>query len=164
MKRIVVELILLIKKTGTKRAKFLKKHNIFGSMGINCSWRPFVLPSEPKSVFLGNNVNVAAGVRFITHDMSFSFINRYYGIYSNSNKLYVGTIRVGNNVMIGADSIILYNHKIGNNVIIAAGSVVVNDIPDNEIWGGNPAKRIGYFDKFIEKRWKIMTEEENIKC
>ena len=32
--------------------------------------------------------------------------------------------------------------RIGNNCIIGAGSVVTKDIPDNEIWAGNPAKLI----------------------
>jgi len=37
------------------------------------------------------------------------------------------------------DCIILKGVTIGNNVIIAAGSVISKDIPNNEIWGGNPA-------------------------
>ena len=32
--------------------------------------------------------------------------------------------------------------KIGNNVIIGAGSVVVKDVPDNCVVAGNPAKII----------------------
>lgn len=31
---------------------------------------------------------------------------------------------------------------IGENAVVAAGSVVTKDIPDNEVWGGNPAKFI----------------------
>ena len=34
---------------------------------------------------------------------------------------------------------ILKGSYIGNNVIIAAGSVVSQNIPDNQVWGGNPA-------------------------
>ena len=30
--------------------------------------------------------------------------------------------------------------------MIAAGSVVVNDIPSNEVWGGNPARFIKKID------------------
>lgn len=43
---------------------------------------------------------------------------------------------------IGAGSIILKGVTIGENAIVAAGSVVTKDIPDNEIWGGNPIKFI----------------------
>lgn len=49
---------------------------------------------------------------------------------------------IGDNVFIGAHSIILKGIEIGNNSIIAAGSVVTKSIPANEIWGGNPAKFI----------------------
>lgn len=53
---------------------------------------------------------------------------------------------IGNNVEIGAHSIIIGNITIGNNVIIGAGSVVVKDVPDNCIVAGNPSKII----KFIK--------------
>ena len=32
---------------------------------------------------------------------------------------------------------------IGNGAVIGAGAVVSKDIPDYEIWGGNPAKKVG---------------------
>jgi UDP-2-acetamido-3-amino-2,3-dideoxy-glucuronate N-acetyltransferase len=43
---------------------------------------------------------------------------------------------------IGANSTILAGVTIGEAAIIGAGSVVLNDVPDGEIWAGNPAKRI----------------------
>lgn len=42
----------------------------------------------------------------------------------------------GDNVMIGADSIVMPGVKIGNNVIIAAGSVVTKEITDGVVAGG----------------------------
>ncbi|WP_262710533.1 acyltransferase [Dinghuibacter silviterrae] len=51
-------------------------------------------------------------------------------------------VKIGDNVFIGMDSIILKGVTIGSNVVVAAGSVVARDIPDNQIWGGNPAKFI----------------------
>ncbi len=58
-------------------------------------------------------------------------------------------INIGDNVTIGAKSIIMSGVKIGNGSIIAAGSVVLKktEIGSNEIWGGVPAK----FIKKIEK-------------
>jgi acetyltransferase-like isoleucine patch superfamily enzyme len=48
-----------------------------------------------------------------------------------------------NNVFIGYRAIILPQvRRIGKNAVIGAGSVVANDIPDNEVWAGNPAKKI----------------------
>ena len=56
--------------------------------------------------------------------------------------LHVGEIHIGNNVVIGSDSIILYGKTIGNNVIVAAGSVVTKDIPANCVAVGNPCRVI----------------------
>lgn len=49
---------------------------------------------------------------------------------------------IGNNVSIGANSVVIGGIKIGDNSIIGAGSVVVNDVPPNVIVVGNPAKII----------------------
>lgn len=51
---------------------------------------------------------------------------------------------IGNNVNVGANSVIIGEIKIGNNVVIGAGSVVVKDIPDNCVVAGNPAKIIKF--------------------
>ena len=52
------------------------------------------------------------------------------------------TPTIGDNCMIGAGACILGGVKIGNNCVIAAGAVVVDDIPDNKVVGGIPAKVI----------------------
>ena len=44
--------------------------------------------------------------------------------------------------MIGAGAIVIGGITVGNNVIIGAGSVVVKDIPDNATVVGNPARVI----------------------
>lgn len=51
---------------------------------------------------------------------------------------------VGNNVDFGVNVTCIGNIRIGDNAIIAAGSVVVKDVPDNAIVAGNPAKVIKY--------------------
>lgn len=53
-------------------------------------------------------------------------------------------IKIGNDVWIGANSIILSGVTVGNGVIIGAGAVVTKDVPDYAIVGGNPAKVIKY--------------------
>jgi maltose O-acetyltransferase len=49
---------------------------------------------------------------------------------------------IGDYVFIGPRAIILPNVKIGRGAVVAAGAVVTKDIPDFEIWGGVPAKKI----------------------
>jgi sugar O-acyltransferase (sialic acid O-acetyltransferase NeuD family) len=53
-----------------------------------------------------------------------------------------GNVHIGESSFIGANSIVKQGLKIGKNVTIGAGSVVLRDIPDNELWIGNPAKRL----------------------
>lgn len=48
-------------------------------------------------------------------------------------------ILIGEGAFIGMNSIILKGVTIGKHSIVGAGSVVTKDIPDNEIWAGNPA-------------------------
>jgi acetyltransferase-like isoleucine patch superfamily enzyme len=43
---------------------------------------------------------------------------------------------------IGAGAVILPGVVIGNDAVIGAGAVVTRSVPDEEIWVGNPAKRI----------------------
>lgn len=49
---------------------------------------------------------------------------------------------IGDNCYIGTGAILLIPHSIGNNVTIAAGSVVLDDVPDNCVVAGVPAKII----------------------
>ena len=47
---------------------------------------------------------------------------------------------------IGAHSIVLKGVTIGKHSVIGAGSVVTKNIPDNEVWAGNPARFIRRLD------------------
>jgi len=55
-------------------------------------------------------------------------------------------IRIGSNVWIGFDSIVLPGVTIGHGAVVGARSVVAHDVPDNCVVAGNPArvvKRLG---------------------
>lgn len=49
---------------------------------------------------------------------------------------------IENDVWIGENVMIKPGVRIGNGAVIGMGSVVTKDIPDYEIWAGNPAKKI----------------------
>ena len=86
---------------------------------------------------------------------SFTYINSRYGveiqdnvqigshcsIYSHSTiDKKQGKIILKKNCKIGTHSTIMPNVTIGENSVIAAYSFVTSNVPDNELWIGNPAK------------------------
>ena len=91
-------------------------------------------PSHCWLISIGDNVTMAPRVHILAHDASTKFFLNYTKI---------GRVIIGNNVFIGAESIILPNITIGDNVIIGAGNIVTKDIPPNSIYAGNPAKIVG---------------------
>ena len=59
-----------------------------------------------------------------------------------------GKIKIGNNVFIGEDAMIMYGVTIGNNVVIGARSLVTKDIPDNCVAAGTPARIIKTLEEY----------------
>ena len=55
-------------------------------------------------------------------------------------------MRIGDDVWLGGNVVILPGVTIGNNVVVAAGAVVSKSIPDNCIAGGVPARVIRQLD------------------
>ena len=53
-----------------------------------------------------------------------------------------GGVSVGENSFIGANAVVRQGVKIGDDVIIGAGAVILNDIPSNSIYVGNPGKKL----------------------
>jgi len=58
------------------------------------------------------------------------------------NATICGDATIGENVFIGANAIIKQGVRIDDNSIIGAGSVVLNNIPSNSTYVGNPAVKI----------------------
>jgi acetyltransferase-like isoleucine patch superfamily enzyme len=86
-----------------------------------------------NGIIIGDNVQIGPSVSIISANHDFSDFN----IHLPSDP-----VRIGNNVWIGSNSVILPGVKIGNNVVIGAGSIVTKGIPDNSIAFGNPCKVI----------------------
>lgn len=53
-----------------------------------------------------------------------------------------GNVTVGNGAFIGANSVLKQGITIGENATVGAGSVVLENIPNDEVWVGNPAKKL----------------------
>lgn len=121
---------------------------IGANIGEECSFvgRNISFSSEPYLITLGNHVRVSFDVAFVTHDGGTHVLRKKY-----PNASTYGKITVGDNVFIGARSIIMPNVRIGNNCIIGAGSLVTKDVADNSVVGGIPAKKICSIEEYEEK-------------
>lgn len=82
---------------------------------------------------IGSHVGIASQVLIYNDEHDINSLD-----YGNS----FGPVEIGDYVFIGPRAIILPNIKIGKGAVVAAGAVVTKDIPDFEIWGGIPAKKI----------------------
>ncbi|EHK6278504.1 CatB-related O-acetyltransferase [Escherichia coli] len=64
---------------------------------------------------------------------------------------------IGNDVWLGANSLVLKGVKIGDGAVIGAGAVVTKDVPPYAIVGGNPAKviKMRFDDETIGKLMQL---------
>lgn len=95
-----------------------------------------------KQIEIGDNVNIGGNV--VIYDTDFHSLHPNDRIEREKDILgtKIKPVKIGDNVFIGAHSTILKGVTIGKNVVIGACSVITKDIPDDEIWAGNPAKCI----------------------
>lgn len=68
--------------------------------------------------------------------------NDEHNIHSSDFGNSFGPVTIGDFVFIGPRSIIMPDVSIGNGAVVAAGAVVTKNIPEFEVWGGVPAKKI----------------------
>lgn len=93
-----------------------------------------------ESVIIGDDVLLGGDCRIYDTDFhSISFKDRRS---VPDVKAKHASVRVGNGVFIGAHSMILKGVTIGDRSVVAAGSVVTKSIPEDELWGGVPARFI----------------------
>jgi len=81
-----------------------------------------------SEAIIGNNCNISQGITI--------------GYSSRGKKK--GYPILGNNIYIGPGAVIIGNIRIGDNVAIGANAVVLDDLPDNSVAVGIPAKIINY--------------------
>jgi len=87
---------------------------------------------------VGRHCLIAAGSRFIDHD---------HGMASDAlmrgQPAVTAPIRLGDDVWIGVNVVVLKGVTIGDGAVVGAGAVVTKSIPAGEIWVGNPARKVG---------------------
>lgn len=114
--------------------------------GVVLTGRKYFIASDvqfdsvyPQNIILHDDVHLTSGVRILTHLLDTKNPDR------EDIHWIEGHVEICEHAFIGTGSIITGNVRIGKGAIVGAGSVVTKDIPDYEIWGGNPAR-------FIKKR------------
>lgn len=101
-------------------------------------------------VVIGNRVTIKSGVQLwnglrVEDDVfigpNATFTNDPFPRSQQWPEKYAATI-LKSGASIGANATILCGITIGRRAMIGAGSVVTRDVPDGELWVGNPAKKL----------------------
>lgn len=88
----------------------------------------------PEDIRIEEGVRLTAGVAIVAH-----FMNSTTGTYDR------GKVHIKTRAYLGMNTLVVKPVTIGEDAIVGAGSVMTKDIPDGEVWAGNPAR-------FIKKR------------
>lgn len=94
-------------------------------IGNNCFFNDGCSINCQKEIEIGDNLICGQNVMFFDHDHDYK---------NNINDFIRKKIKIGNNVWIGANTIILKGVTIEDNVVIAAGSIVNKEIPHNAVF------------------------------
>lgn len=148
-------LLRLRKASPNGRAELMR--NRFYFLGKNVELYTINFGTEPYLISIHDNAVCAAGVKFINHDVSVHCIAHYLGMKRDEIDK-VGSIELFDNCFVGAYSILMPNCSVGKNSIVAAGSIVTKHIPDNEVWGGIPARFIMTTEEYALKMKKKSEE------
>jgi acetyltransferase-like isoleucine patch superfamily enzyme len=116
----------------------------------------------PKTV-LGQEVTISAyrqvriGEQCVIADRAM-FIDFDHGVVDvekpiREQGIYMRDVEVGNNCWIGYNACILRGVTVGDNCVIGANAVVTEDVPDNAVVAGVPAKVIRMRDEPQTLRW-----------
>ncbi|MBU9672221.1 2,3,4,5-tetrahydropyridine-2,6-dicarboxylate N-acetyltransferase [Planococcus sp. CP5-4] len=65
---------------------------------------------------------------------------------------------VEDDVMIGANAVVLEGVRIGKGSVVAAGAVVIEDVPENAVVGGTPARVLKLMDAKTRSKTEIKQE------
>ena len=109
-------------------------------------------PGHCWLIEIGDNVTLGPGVMILAHDAS------SWSVLSCTK---IGRVDIGNNVFVGARSVIMPGVRIGDNVIIGANSTVTKDIPSGSVAVGSPAKVICPIDEHF---YKVKQMVEKSSC
>lgn len=120
---------------------FQVNNNAQLTIGNNCGISNTAITCEEK-VTIEDNVMIGSGCHIYDTDFHpLEYDERVKGYYKGCPTKRK-PVRICEGAFVGAGCYILKGVTVGKHSIVGAGSVVVKDIPDEEIWAGNPARFI----------------------
>lgn len=129
--QLIKELVYRI--NGNVTTETLIKRGLVVGENFNRMHNVLIDDSHCWLISIGDNVTLAPNVHILAHDASTKML---LGVTK------IGRVDIGNNIFIGAGSIILPSSTVENDVIIGAGSVVNGRIRSGYVYAGNPIKPI----------------------
>ncbi len=99
--------------------------------------------SSIENCSIGKYCSISSGVYICPFEHDLSAISTH-PLFENKERVCRKQVRVGNDVLISLNAIVLEGVRIGDGAVIAAGAVVTKDVQPYEIVGGVPAKHIRY--------------------
>lgn len=138
-------------------------------------------PINHDKLIIGKFCSIACGAKFLfnganhtlkslsTYPFPIFYEEWSHGIWADKSWDNKRDIKIGNDVWIGYDAIIMAGVTIGDGAIIATRAVVTKDVPPYTIVGGVPAKiiRKRFSDEVIEEllkqKWWDLPNEEILK-
>ena len=149
-----------------KKNRWLRKTGMIIGKNVAIGENMYILKTCEQNIVIDDFVTIGDFSRFWAFSevkiekfsmiaANVDFING--GHNSNTFEPYSRPLIIGKVCWIGNGVKIIKGVTIGNNVIIGGGSVVIDDIPDNAIAVGVPAKVIKY-RKLPEKVWHLGDE------
>src|SRR5690606_29016074 len=101
IKRIWFTIRFSLFRSNKKRAEYAKKKKVFNYVGNNVALMLKKVPLYPELIKFHNNVRIASGVTFVTHDVIHYMLNKKYNNIKVPEK--IGCIEIMDNVFIGSN-------------------------------------------------------------
>ena len=134
--------IIKAKIRGTINLKQLIKDGLKIGKNFDAMDGTIIDPGHCWLIEIGDNVTFAPRVHILAHDASMKKSLGYTKI---------AKVSIGNNVFLGASTIVLPGVRIDDNTIVGAGSVIPYSLIGGGVYVGNPAKKIYEYEEWIKK-------------
>ena len=119
-------------------------------IGKQTAFALMVMPDTmfPERIWVGDNTVIGFSTTILAHEY---LIDEYR----------LGDVKIGSNVMIGANSTILPGVEIGDGAIVSAATLVHKDVPAGAMAGGNPMRIIYSAEDMAQRKLKDQPKWQN---